>query len=792
MTSTTPGADRALRAWALTHARSVGRGGTPPEPAAAARRPSRELIPGSTRLNIEDTEAQDVTCMDICAVPGGPLLVATGTRKGLVRVWDGQTGRLLRTIPGRSAVRSVVWNAYEDRALLVVQSQAGAGIWDGLTAALLIRVHDSLPTPWDLPHVRPIRGIGRFLFGPQQFSVSAEVWGPGGRYGELRPSSRSGPLWPVCGVASHSGRTFAVCHASNGTLMYTADDADARHGPTSYEVALSKHRATVASATPALGDEGVLVAMATMSQLLVSRVTSTESTAVVGHPVKNVTALDWLALSGQALLAVGHENGSLSVMSAVGPLRPYQSGGLEWHVETYPCGRAHAGIGKATWCMTPGREPMVAVLCNDLTVWRQPLPFAVPRDRLPPPPADALQSPGTTEPSETAPPPLTLRVDPACLVALGKADLWPPLSLVEDLVALTGKAPVVALHDPRFAPFADHPGFVRLRGLAWPDRARVGFVGLLAAGTEQIPGCVPPPECGDQDRVAVLRDRLASGPGPRDVPFVSLPPVAAAADTVTDRMIALLTVLGPETVQADPSLPLLLARAAADMPQLDSRQLRILSAHASDGSARTRTTVHAPGTSGTSNRGTLTHLLPTQLALPRQVLLLKHSRHELLFRLHVTEADPMPGDFTLVLDTSPPTFGPVEGLLRAAAHVITAELWRYGRHPHLVTFDQPSQVVPIARPTDLLALWTTRTLDLPDVARALKTAAVTGVPTLLLTHHRLPRELGLTPNPHLRLLTTHLADDAPAGRWTLPFQQHVPPSPHPAQLQKAISTLLMG
>ncbi|MBZ3904834.1 hypothetical protein [Streptomyces griseiscabiei] len=152
----------------------------------------------------------------------------------------------------------------------------------------------------------------------------------------------------------------------------------------------------------------------------------------------------------------------------------------------------------------------------------------------------------------------------------------------------------------------------------------------------------------------------------------------------------------------------------------------------------------------------------------------------------------MPGEVTLVLDISPPTFGPVEGLLRAAAHVITAEFWRYGRHPHLVTFDRPSQAVPIARPADLLALWTTRTLDAPDVARALKTAGTTGVSALLLTHHRLPRELGLTPGPQLRLFTTHLADDAPAGRWALPFQQHVPPSLQLGQLRNAISALLLG
>ncbi|MDT3398740.1 hypothetical protein RKE29_19165 [Streptomyces sp. B1866] len=223
---------------------------------------------------------------------------------------------------------------------------------------------------------------------------------------------------------------------------------------------------------------------------------------------------------------------------------------------------------------------------------------------------------------------------------------------------------------------------------------------------------------------------------------------------------------------------------------LDQRQLRLLAPRAADGAARTRTTAHAPGTGGVGNRGELTHLLPAQLALPGPLLLLKHSRRELLYRLHVSEAEPHPEPVTLVLDTTPATFGPVEGVLRVAAHLIAAEYWRHGRHPMLVALDRPGLAVPVARPADLPALWTTRTLRPPDVATALATAAATGAPALLLTHHRLPRERGLEAGPGLRMLTTHAGDDAPTGRWALPYRRHVPPSPDPAQLGRAIAALL--
>ncbi|MFI0980877.1 hypothetical protein ACH4SP_28200 [Streptomyces sp. NPDC021093] len=807
MTVTGPADEQALRAWALTHARSVGRGGPDLEQSAPGfGKASPELTPGVAELEgLFDKSYQQglhggVTCMDIAAVPGGPLLVAGGTPTGRVRVWDGQTGRLLRVMQdGSEPVRSVTWNTTGGRALLAVRQASGCAIWDGATAALLFR----LPGPQASDPVR-VHGADRFL-------IRGLVYGPGGWYGNVPGSSELGEV--LCGCVESTG-AVSVMWADKGALRMVSQPTNRgfRDRPARPESLVAPVLSPSALSATTLSNGQFLLASGSGGGISVYEVTYPQAHLVVGYRVPGVRTLAWFDLPDRRhLLVAVCDTGEVAFIELDGPGDAAAGTPGRWlstriFTRTYE----HPGIVCATWCLSASGVPMSAVVCEDYGVRRAVEPFAPVRqaagDDVPPVPSARgalIRLTDTFVPSETTPPPDTPlapaaapapvplpQVDPAALLALGKADLWPPLSLVEDLVALTGRAAPGTLHDRRFLALASHPGVVRLRGLGWPGRSRVGFAGLLASATDQLADCVPPPATGASERVAALREALAFGPSESEVPPVPPASVAAAADTVTDCTISLLSVLGPEAVQADPALPLLLAHAAADMPHLAPHQLLLLAPRAGGGSARTRTTAHAPGTSGTSNRGALTHLLPTQLALPGPVLLMKYSRHELLFRLHVTEAEPLPGEVTLVLDTSPPTFGPVEGVLRAAAHLVTLEFWRYGRHPHLVTFDRPSQAVPLARPTDILALWTTRTLDVPDVARALETAAATGAPALLLTQHRLPRELGLEPGPGLRLLTTHSADDAPAGRWARQFQQHVPPSPHPGELRNAISALL--
>src|SRR5207302_4215501 len=115
------------------------------------------------------------------------------------------------------------------------------------------------------------------------------------------------------------------------------------------------------------------------------------------------------------------------------------------------------------------------------------------------------------------------------------------------------------------------------------------------------------------------------------------------------------------------------------------------------------------GTSRVARRGTLPQLLPTQLALPEDLLMVRYLRRHLLYRRHTSYLPPAPQPVTIVLDTTPPCFGAAESVLRLAAHLITVTLWEHGQHPLLVTLTAPGTATAVTSRAQLAQLWTTRT-----------------------------------------------------------------------------------
>jgi hypothetical protein len=167
--------------------------------------------------------------------------------------------------------------------------------------------------------------------------------------------------------------------------------------------------------------------------------------------------------------------------------------------------------------------------------------------------------------------------------------------------------------------------------------------------------------------------------------------------------------------------------------------------------------------------GPLTRLLPTQLALPGDLRTTRLAENQLLFRQHRAPAPPAPQPVTLILDTTPPTYGPAGTALRLAAHLITTTLWAYGHHPALITLDDPA--VPLAT--------------------ARHAAAALGQPAVLLTHHQTARDNRYAPGPTSRLLTTHQPPEKPPTDHASPWHAHLPPSPADAQLTDAVRRLLL-
>ncbi len=115
-------------------------------------------------------------------------------------------------------------------------------------------------------------------------------------------------------------------------------------------------------------------------------------------------------------------------------------------------------------------------------------------------------------------------------------------------------------------------------------------------------------------------------------------------------------------------------------------------------------------------------MLPWQLALPEAVLRGRFLRREILYRARSGEEPPRLRPTVLVLDVSPPVFGPVERTTRLAAHVVASSLLDAGLPVVLVTAGGRGSVRTLERPADLVEVWTERSLEGADEPGALRVA----------------------------------------------------------------------
>jgi len=402
------------------------------------------------------------------------------------------------------------------------------------------------------------------------------------------------------------------------------------------------------------------------------------------------------------------------------------------------------------------------------------------------------------------------------LLRLGDGGLWPPLGLLADLVALTAPAssPGAGLGDGRLAALGGEGGIGRLRDLVasqpgWDQAARVAFAALVVSSLG-LPERYAPPEEADR---ASLRGALAGALTALSVaPAKASPPPAADMDrpwqasigdvrdavtAISDQTVTLLRILGPKACGADPLLPLRLTHHTLRLPVLSERELRLLarsdSQRAVDSQATaTGTLVYSPGTIGITRSGPVTRLVPSQLALPRDLLAAHLAEDQGQYREHRAPTPPAPEPVTLILDTTPPTFGPAGHTLRLAAHLIATTLWEHGEFPYLVTLTAPDALAELRAPSDLLSMWASTTLDDPSLAltAARRTAAVTGQPAVFCTHHHTART-DWSPGPATRLLTSHQPPERVPSPPSGPWHVHLPPDPAPELLSAAISRLLI-
>jgi hypothetical protein len=385
------------------------------------------------------------------------------------------------------------------------------------------------------------------------------------------------------------------------------------------------------------------------------------------------------------------------------------------------------------------------------------------------------------------------------LLALGAAGMWAPLGIVSDLISLTDTecgTRTLQLHDPRLRVIVDHVGIRRLRELCWPVAARSAFAALLYAAQPMPTGYEPPGDSTPRERQQALTTAQCAGGGSTPGP-IDLAALASAAETIGPQMITLLQIIGADAAAVDPLLPLRLSHHACNLAELPLVATKMLSGSPSSDHRQTppvngASSVHGAGTAGITRHGPPTTLLLTQLALPDVLLDLRQVTGELLHRYHPVVIEPPVRPLTIVLDTTPRTYGPCEGVLRLIAHLLTTALWRHGHNAVLVTLTDPHIHRELIQTRDLMDIWTSRTLEAPNLATALQTATShTTNAVVTLTIEAAADEHPVPSSTH-QLVTTRYPDHPPARQTSRPFHHHLGGNLGPDIVARTVRTLLNG
>ncbi len=314
---------------------------------------------------------------------------------------------------------------------------------------------------------------------------------------------------------------------------------------------------------------------------------------------------------------------------------------------------------------------------------------------------------------------------PNALAQMHRLDIYPPLSLVQDLLKLTGGQPV----DNLLTQLAQDTKISEFIALRWSTPARIGLVALLLHKIP-FPEWEPPSGISPTEISDALQAGLQGETIPPQAPPPPISQLQAAAQLINEQLLSLLTILGEQVVASEPALPLRLLARIPNLPALSSLQRQLLGVRVCFNNHTGRSLGNAPGVergqiSGveTSSRTDWSSLLPTQLALPPSVLNYRYQRGELLFRTRELAEPPRLRPTVLLLDVTPPVFGCVETITRIAAFTV-ANFLREASIPVVLitTGDVQEQIIPLNYPQDLVEIWMQRAMLPANEVRSLKLA----------------------------------------------------------------------
>ena len=223
------------------------------------------------------------------------------------------------------------------------------------------------------------------------------------------------------------------------------------------------------------------------------------------------------------------------------------------------------------------------------------------------------------------------------------------------------------------------------------------------------------------DRHLAIRPRCPP-PSEESIPAAPIAWLTESLTRVDERLLTLLTALGPQAVAADPGLPLRLLPQLPHLPPMTELHRQLLGSP-----------LHALGTgpaqgsgsgidrAGLALRGPITTLAPSQWAYPRRLLHWRHADGGLLYRTRTGREPPRLRPMVIVLDTSPACWGVIESLTRPAAHALADTLAR-SRCPVLLLTAADRQVHYLGNPAERLTVLTHRSTQTPDIAAVLARA----------------------------------------------------------------------
>jgi len=297
-----------------------------------------------------------------------------------------------------------------------------------------------------------------------------------------------------------------------------------------------------------------------------------------------------------------------------------------------------------------------------------------------------------------------LAILPSALSSLLRIERSAPLSLLRELLSFTsGRG---AVYEGQTVLRTRH--IDAMISLRWPAEARVAMVLFLLRKFEDTSFAPPEGVTAAELRIQLL-EALAGGPMAEKAPPFPTAFLLNAVFDVDERFLTLLASLGPAACAQDPTLPItLFARLDEIAPHItvDRRLLDLRIPTNSLGAAEAKGPWLEP--SGFSSVGTITTLVPSQWALPDDVRRYRAATGGLLYRARMGREPPRLRPLVIVLDVSPASFGPVEAMLRSAAHALASTLLEAEIPAYFIAAGGENNTHAIVRRADLFEVLTAR------------------------------------------------------------------------------------